>query len=467
MVTSFKISVLFLLLLVGNSIYAQQDFTLYAMPHVPQRISQNPALIPEADVHIGLPLISAFYGSASNTGFSLSQLATFIANPTTYTGGYNAAVGSSGMHYLMANSKTDWLSYGVHYEDHYIGYNITERIEGNITYPKNLLSLLSGNLPGYSGTRFGLDGFGINYLHYREFALNYAYEIDYRWTAGARIKYLYGMESIFTRTSTLGVNIDAYSLNPSMAMDGALEVNTSGVALKDPIHQFNLKDYVSKKQNRGVALDLGFSFKPINSVEFSASLFDLGYIHFKQDVKTWIEEPNQLKVSKDDLLNMIKNRDFDLEKIGKSKADSIKDAVAIKTNTDPFDVPLNSRLLIGVSWKIKEAIGLSVLADYEFLRKDVLPGGAISLNLRPFNWMSACVNYSFYNNNFTNVGVGLSANVYPFLFYATSDNILVPFIPEQATNVHFRLGTSLIFGRKKMYKNFKLRKDPDEEIIID
>src|SRR5688572_8136642 len=64
--------------------FSQQDLTLYNMEMIPQRMYQNPALKPFANVNIGLPLISSEYFNVANTGFKYSQLIRKRADDSLY-----------------------------------------------------------------------------------------------------------------------------------------------------------------------------------------------------------------------------------------------------------------------------------------------------------------------------------------------------------------------------------------------
>src|ERR1035437_10652335 len=58
-----------------NTLFAQQDLTLYNMEMVPQRMYDNPAFKPTySRVNIGLPVISSEYFNLSNSGFKYSDL---------------------------------------------------------------------------------------------------------------------------------------------------------------------------------------------------------------------------------------------------------------------------------------------------------------------------------------------------------------------------------------------------------
>jgi len=67
------LTTIILLICTGTSL-AQNKLTLYNMAPLPQRLSTNPALIPDCKWHLGRPLMSSTNISYSSSKLSLAQI---------------------------------------------------------------------------------------------------------------------------------------------------------------------------------------------------------------------------------------------------------------------------------------------------------------------------------------------------------------------------------------------------------
>src|ERR1700739_3621878 len=68
-------SAVLLSLFIQHTVFAQQDYMLYNMQAVPQRMYANPSFRPtDTTIFIGLPVLSSEYFSFGNSGFKYSDL---------------------------------------------------------------------------------------------------------------------------------------------------------------------------------------------------------------------------------------------------------------------------------------------------------------------------------------------------------------------------------------------------------
>ena len=83
----------------------------------------------------------------------------------------------------------------------------------------------------------------------------------------------------------------------------------------------------------------------------------------------------------------------------------------------------------------------------------------VAANARPFTRMSTSVSYSFFDNGFSSIGLGMGLAFGPGNFYFICDNIPLfytkNFMPYKLQSVNLRLGFNLLFGctNKKKLKD--------------
>jgi hypothetical protein len=236
-----------------QSLYAQQDLTLYNMEMVPQRMYQNPALKLYSTVNIGLPLISSQYVNVVNSGFKYSHLIRQRADDSLYVDMDNMIKKLGKKNYVMASVQPDLISFGFQVKKkNYFSFNITEKVNVLFKYPKTFIEFL------WKGNGAMLDqevplNFRINASHYREHGLGYARDWNDKLRVGAKLKYLYGMSNIWTKKADIGISTESTGF--AITTHANLQLMTSG--LDTSSEEMTPERYLRKKKNKGLGLDLG------------------------------------------------------------------------------------------------------------------------------------------------------------------------------------------------------------------
>ena len=127
--------------LFSNTIIGQQNFTLYNMEMVPQRMYMNPALVHANKFYIGLPVLSSTYINVSNSGFKYSDLVKHNGD-SLYVDFDNMLGKLSDNNYLSTAINIDLLSFGFRVKKNYFSFNATEKINFRFRYPKNFMEFV-------------------------------------------------------------------------------------------------------------------------------------------------------------------------------------------------------------------------------------------------------------------------------------------------------------------------------------
>lgn len=452
---------------------AQNDHTLYNMDQVHQVTHTNPATFPMAKVNLTIPpllMLPGGYFALSNSGFTISDLIKRDGDSLRID--MDNMIGKlKGNNYLRADIQMDIFNIGFRVkEKNYVGFNITEKFYSTLTYPKDFFVLLwEGNGKSLLGERASLDGLGLDLMHYREYGFHYARKLmDDKLTVGGKLKYLYGMENIWTKTSEIGVTTDETDFE--LTYDANMDIRTSGIANRfgdsdSTDTDFNASDYLLRLKNRGVSIDLGGRYQINEKFGVSASITDIGYINWKDSVRNYTAK-GQFRFTGLDILDIVGSADTSSVQANNDSTDtwglltdSIKNSMVFDETTDAYKRWLAPRIYIGGTYHINDNHTVGLLSYTTFINGRIRQGFSASFNTKVKRFLSASVSYSVYHRSWLNLGMGLALNGGPFQLYVISDNVLGVVLPEKVKNIHLRAGLNWSIGRKA--------KDSDGDGIAD
>lgn len=431
-------------LLINNTASAQQDLTMYNMEVVPQRMYANPAFIPSySRINIGLPLLSSEYLNFSNSGFKYSDLIKHKGDSLSVD--YNNMLSKlASNNYLCGAYQPDLLSFGFKIKKNYFSFNATEKVNFNFRYPKNFMEFIWKGNGGLLGDQVNLN-FGLNFSHYREYAVGFAREINDKLTVGGKLKYLYGMENISTETFDVSLTTDPNYFAITGKSD--IKIHTSGLD-SNSTQNINFKDYAFKRKNKGMGIDLGGVYKYNDKFTFSASVIDLGFIRWKEAPTTYQSHDVNGKFTYQGLdLNQFVSNDSSSNSI-KIMTDSLAKIFKIDTVNANYTTRLSTQIYLGGNYNITEKSNAGILFYSQIFDKSIHPGLALSYNQRVGKWLDFSASYSIYNRSYNNIGLGVALNAGPVQLYIVSDNVLGAIFPQNTKNIHLHFGINLTFGRK-------------------
>jgi hypothetical protein len=428
---------------------AQQDFTLYNMGVIPQRTSLNPAFKPSTGkIIIGLPLLSSEYLNVSNSGFKYSDVIKHRSDDSLYVDFDNMLSKLAQNNYLSVTYRPDIFSFGILLDKNYISFNVTEKIDVRFRYPKNFMEFI------WKGNGALLDkelnfNFGLNFSHYREYALGLARDINDKLSVGVKLKYLYGMENLYTKKSD--ITLTTASQDYAITAKANIDINSSGLDKDTTGTGFSFSDYAFKRKNSGAGIDLGAVYKVTEKFTLSASVLDLGFIKWNNAPANYVShDVNSNFTYKGFELNQLINSDSSGTKdIGKALGDSLSKIFKIDTLHHGYTTKLSTQLYLNANYNITEKGTAGVILYGQVFDKSVHPGIAISYRHKLFNWLSLSASYSAYNRSFSNIGVGAAFTGGPIQLYIVTDNALGMIFPQHAKNIQLHFGVNLLFGKKK------------------
>ena len=463
---------------------AQNSQVLYFM-NLPQNHLLNPALRPSNKVYIGLPGMSGINLNINNNfvnfndvfikGQAKDSIISFL-HPDYNPDKFLAKIKDKNS--LEQETTVQLLGVGFSVgNDGYVFLDINERIQGNIVLPGDLFRLaLKGN-EGFAGKKIDLSSLRGDIKYYHEFGVGFSRNFTDKLRIGIKGKLLFGIAAASIDNKSLGITVnDDYShtldANLTVNMSGPVNVymnskhNVDSVVFDDSRFKTSAgaTDFFSGKKNIGLGLDIGATFDLTDRIVLSASVTDLGFIRWKNDV-TNLKVYNQFKFSGLNMLDVI-NGTKTIDEVGKEMLDSLKNAFNVSNTKAPFTTYLPFGISLGGSYNVTKRFSVGLLSYSRIIGKQLREALTLSANLNLGNAFSTSISYTAENHRYDNLGAGVAFRAGIIQFYLLSDRIPIMWnkikndksnvmVPANWNTINLRLGMNLVFGNRIREKNDK------------
>ncbi len=424
---------------------AQQALTLYNMDMISQSNQINPSMIPGNRHYIGIPALSGMRIQFSNSGFTWRDLHQVRTDDSVSLDIDNAISKLADKNFISFAIKVNILEAGFTIKKNYFTFNVSEKANFNLTFPKEMFELLLKGNAQFIGRQVDLNA-NFDISHYREYAVGFARPVSKKVTVGGKLKYLYGMENISSGTN----NFSFYTAPDDYRLELSSEyvVNTSMIS-NNP--DASMADYIMGFKNTGFATDLGVTYAMNEKWKINASIVDLGYIKWKSNVKNLTTAAGTYSFEGIDIAEFMGDS---------SSMDNLTDSLSeqftpVETQ-NAYTTKIPMHIYANVSYSINPNTNVAGLVHAESFGGELQPTFTASINKRLTDHFSASLSYSIMNHQFDNVGAGIVAHAGAFQFYLLSDNWIGTFNPlsNHVTQVNF--GFNLIWGRPKKKAASKL-----------
>ena len=438
-----KISLLVVVLVTSTIVFGQRDLTLYSMNNMSQSLTVNPAFRPKTNVFLTLPLGMQTFG-LTNSGFGAADL--YTADQTAFISGDQFFKSMSPINYLQFQTKNELFGFGFRVKKNYFTFNVNSNFAFEFDYTPDFLQLLlEGNGGGLSGKRASFDGLGIHLNEYIDYSIGYNREVNDKLVVGGKIKLLSGLVNMTTSNSTLGFSTGVNGT--SIGFDGSAFIRSSnlGVGLDTTGKTEFPVESAFNFSNLGLALDLGATYKFTDKISMSASIIDLGYISWKNDVRNYELKKFEYTFNGVDASSVL----TDTSDVFKKISDTLTNMFKTEQSNTAYSTGLATRFYVGGNYHFTNYFNMGILWYSQFVRNHYRPALVLSSTVNVKSWLSASVNYGMYANSYSNVGFGLSLRGGPLQFYVLTDNILAPFNLGGTRTASLSLGLNLVFGKGK------------------
>lgn len=445
------------LLCAGPAMKAQVN-TLYYMENIPARTNLNPAFIPVQKFYIDLPVISGIAFSVGNNALTAQdivvkqgdELVSALQKGNDHTPFLNSLKTTTN---LTSESRINLLGFGFKVSQGYFTFGISERYRMGANIPKSFANMLVyGDPDPLEEKSYNLKKIGCDITSYLEAAFGYARKIDENWMVGGKFKLLFGQAHADMSFDKLGMDVTDQTINfygngearftvpiTVSQRNGLPYIQQSDVQLNSMLHPVGF----------GAALDAGAVYSYTENLSLSASLTDIGLMHWKKS--SWRAK---LKTS-----TTYQSWDFTVDNSSSGWSDQMSDS--LKKAYDPvFNDPhgyitiLTATARAGAEYKLlKNKMSLGLLLTKTFGGRYRYDEVLTSVNFRPLYWANASVSYGWINGNMSTLGLGLNLIAGPVNFFAVTDYLPFSYtdngIPYKSKYVNGHVGISLTFMQGK------------------
>ena len=441
------------------------------MKGVPQANRVNPAYKPQCNFYIGIPMLApAIIGlSSSSLGWNdlvyhnpvqADSLITFLHPEGSKEDFLNNLRPDN---QAISNIGSSLISFGFSTEVGFFTMDITSRWDGNLNIPRDLPRMLING--AIDGEKYDLNGVGVDLMAFDEISVGWSGQILDNLTIGARAKLLFGIGNITTKSSNLSLStstenwhlVSDMQFNASLPFaevtydeDGMIESIEIDEELENPSFS-TISQYMFNGKNLGFGLDLGVNYRPLEELQLSLSVVDLGFIHWKDEVHQ-LDYTTEYDFVGFELNPFELSDDYSFGDFIDSSVNMLSDSLAdfaVFTPGTAYSKRLNTKLYIGASYDVTPSINFGLLSRTDFLNGSVLEQVTASANFRTDRVLNFSLSYSYKTHYFRNIGAGISLNAGPVNIYLVSDNALnVLFWPEDAQSANIWFGFNLLFGYK-------------------
>jgi len=447
------------------SCYAQNKQLTYNFDQLPQTLMSNPGAVVNYKNHIGIPLLSSIYlqVGATNKNVTYNNVLAGESSEDALRN-LNNIDDLSTNDYFQFNQQLEILYGGIRLrnEKHYVSFGMYEEMDGFSLYPDDIVEIY------FNGDDRDGDGIpefdrvtNLNQLNMignlmGVYHVGISSKINDRLNIGARLKLISGSVNFNTTNNTGNYQLsqsESSGLYHHNFDNMNVIFNSSGFSASETgDFEADTGSYIQglffANGNFGMGIDLGLTYQATDRVTVTASVLDLDYINYSNDITSYI------------IVNdfLVKDRDYFDPPYGgegdywKDKIDDYRyyygddlplDTIHIRYNN--FRPPvLNASAGYVMSNKTKGA--KSVFRDvkcdkclydkdiytselgiqtYTIFRPEKIGWAVTAYYSREFNqYINAKITYTYDNFSPYNIGLGISTHFKRLNFYATMDNLL-------------------------------------------
>lgn len=438
---------------------SQNKQILYDFAELPQTLLLNPALETNYKYHLGIPLLSGFSSEFGSTGFVLSDV--FAADGRAINDKVSSFLSKLDTRdHIKINFQEELFNAGFRLDEKtYISFGLYEELDAIAYFPKDVVTLVNEGNASYLNRSFSasqilykLDFLGV-------FHAGITRKVNDNLTIGGRFKIyssalnLESSNNSGTFTTVLGNN----NIYTHYLSDINVNLKTAGL-IKNEEYIDDPTTYLKNTLlagNLGVGFDFGVTYKISPQLQFTGSLLDVGFIHHKKNVKNTLTEGDFTFEGIEFEYNSA-NRNYWNE-----LNEAFKEQLPTTENYNSYiswrPAKLNAALKYSFGEKrgrycydntykdfYTDSFGAQLYAVFRPLTQHLALTGFYEKSLT--KKIHTKITYTVDDYSFSNIGVGLSAQIWKINFYGILDNLLELKDVSSANNMSLQFGINLIFN---------------------
>ncbi|WP_299557130.1 DUF5723 family protein [Seonamhaeicola sp.] len=451
--------------------YTQNKQVLYGFSEIPQSLIQNPGAKVNNNGYFGIPLLSHVHVNAGTSGVSVYDL--FADDGVDFNSKLERIVYDLRPNdFFTVNQQLEIFSggfaYGPSYDKNaYISFGLYQELDAILYFPKDYAILVYEGNQNNINRPFSLDHLNgaaelISVLH-----VGYNKKVNEKFTFGVRGK-IYSSIINLNSTDNNGVFVTREGDNNvyDHVFDIDMSLKTSGLVNLTEDSDFETKDLIRQipfSGNLGLGIDLGFTYQINKQWYLDGSLLDLGFIRHSKDVENHELEGDYVFEGINPIFPEVGTGQT-ADEYWTEIEEEFVDLFTLDTTTTKYTtwrpLKLNASLNYSFGEKKDEACDCTA-QDPEYLNRMGLQLYAIKRPKQPqvalslyyyrklFNALSIKASYTIDSYSFSNIGLGVSAQLGGVNFYVMADNFLEYQNIYNAQSVSLQFGFNYIFNKNE------------------
>ncbi|HSQ45835.1 MAG TPA: DUF5723 family protein [Lutibacter sp.] len=440
--------------------FSQNKQVLYDFAGLPQTLLLNPGAEVENKFHFGMPMFSQISVQGGFTGFSAYDI--FADNGININDKIKAAVNNYGRAEFFAfNQQLEVLNGGFRLPNNdYLSFGYYEEVDFLAKIPRDVVDLFyEGNT--IIGRRYSIEKLAARAEMLGVLHVGLSKKLNENWNLGARAKIYSSVFNASTKSNSGSFYTEEGSQNIyRQHLDNVnFLMQTSGVFFSngEEIDASYVKGKLLFGGNLGLGIDLGFTHHYSKQWTITGSVLDLGFVNNSKDVESfqykgdYEVEGVQLNFDPDNPENYWSDLKADFD-------NSILSDTLYKSFLSFRPVKLNGAVSYSFGQKqddcrylIDQGLYLNKIGFQWFSTIGAVHSymAATLFYEHRFNkYFQTKLTYTADPFSFTNIGLGLSANIGVVNLYVSADNLLSLNNIYNAKSASFQLGLNFIFKDK-------------------
>ena len=425
---SVKHLILFFSILFTQPIFSQSELGTYFLENSGGNLYLNPSYTQDAAFSWTLPSLYYIHGSEGpgilgilkDNVLNLNGLEDKLKENNSFLYGFQ---GSLGALYFKYNN----LSF-------HVGQNLKSNIQ--VDYNNLLFDiLLNGNAP-YIGESVNIGPYA-NLNFYNEFYFGFAVQLQ-NLSIGTRIKRLNGFGNAYTPKHDFSIytHDEIYQLK----FNTEYQIHTNLYADSLAFDSFTSQLWGNLTKNGGWAFDFGLKADILDQFTISASLLDMGNIHWKNETTKFTTEGN------------FEFDGFDFEKLITDSLDildfdSLAQIINVTESNESYKAGLPVQFYLGLQYYPTEQWEINALFYNAYSSGRAHPSFSLGGKYKASEYFNTSLTYTWNRFSYFNLGWNGELNLKWFHLYLNMDNIIDIFRPVGGNYFNVRAGVQIDFVR--------------------
>ena len=428
----------------------------------------DPARLPDSRFYITIPALGTTQVSFLNSSFRYKKLFKTDADgyPVTITPNRFVNSLAEKNNFFNFSLNEEVFGFGFRVNRLSLGFDYRIRANFDMTYSRDLFGFfINGNMKYVGESNAAQIDMGLSVNAYNEIGVNVAYQLE-KLSFGVRPKLLLGLANAHTNEASMQIftDPDDYSVLLKYNVDAVVSYTIPSqwtVDLENMKFDFPMKGFTASQvmrdilKNKGVGLDLGARYVPIEKLSVAASVLDLGFIRWNVNTYRFgsqIHNGGKYYNNGGFLFEGLTMEDVEDIRTGKFDAKNLMDSMKTyfpldKGSTSAYTVALQPRFVLQADYDLLKSLRVSAVAQGVYLNQSFRPSFTLAVEKEFVDFIDLCAAYTISKKSFDNLAVAFSVRFGALHVYFGTQSIMPLIDVTNLSKLTLTAGMYLKFGK--------------------